>query len=91
MTYDNWKCTDPNDQWLGEEPMDDEEMAAMHKRYEEMTITLENGHRRFRDGELTLSGLGEVYEDCGYHPYQIRQLLSRHAQYLIPKGYFGRE
>ncbi len=75
MTYDNWKCTDPNDQWLVAR-----NSYGMAKAWQD-----------FEDGGITLDAMGDVLLEQGYEPSYVREILSRHTLNSIPVGYFGEE
>ena len=45
----------------------------------------------YRDGELSLGGLGDVLFEEGFNPREIREMLSVETKYPIPLNYFGLE
>lgn len=47
--------------------------------------------QQFRDGELSLDGLGQVLIDNGFSPKHVRKTLSDEIGYAIPVNYFGGE
>jgi hypothetical protein len=52
---------------------------------------IDNAWCRFKDGELSLGGLGEALIDNGFSAKHVREILSEETKYPLPPGYFGPE
>jgi len=57
MTYDTWKATNPDDEWLGPEPPPCERPTRWGRSYE---------HPRFPSGYCTVCG-AEAHQACKYY------------------------
>ena len=52
---------------------------------------IDHAWSRFRDGELSIDGLGELLLESGCSPKEVRETLSEEAKYPLPPHYFGLE
>lgn len=47
--------------------------------------------QQFEDGDLSLAEVGDLLEEQGFDPGEIRSMMDEHTKYPIPTGYFGKE
>lgn len=64
MTYDYWKSTNPTDEWLGPEPMEENEEDA------EQAV-----QRDFKALKLSIMEAIELMIDLGYDPPEAERIV----------------